>query len=315
MAASVVCGIDDSTGSRVALRFAGWLAERLDLRLVLLHVSEVRPARDDPLGAYAPLASPAQESQLLAAGHTLLDEVAADEGLERASTRSVVGDPAEQIVSVAQEEDAEMVVVGSRGRGRLAAGLLGSVSSWVAAHAASPVVVVPQTVVSTGDLGAVVCGVDDSEGGRHAVRVAARLADRLRARLVLAHATPRPDVPGVSAVPGAREQLRDREVEKAEALLSELAGGADSSTGVDTRVGFGAAVDVLDEVAEEERAELIVVGSRGRVGIKAAVLGSTSAALAARAQRPVMIVPPAAAEGLHRGQAGAGSAQAGITER
>ena len=303
MTTSVVCGVDNSIGSRVALRFARRLAERLDLGLVLLHVSDARPARDDPLGAYAPLPASSEESRrLVEDGHALAAQLAADEGLERPSIRSVVGDPAEQIVAVAGEEEAELVVVGSRGRGPLVAGLLGSVSSWVASNAASPVVVVPPDAdVRSGDPGAVVCGVDDSEGGRYAVRAAAILAERLPARLVVAHAAPPPYAPGV---PGAREQLQDREVRKAEALLSELVAEAQLRASVDTRVGFGAAVDVLESVAEDEGAELIVVASRGLVGLRAAILGSTSAALAARGRRPVAIVPPTEAARLDSGAAG-----------
>ena len=48
MAASVVCGVDNSIPARVALRVGRRLADRLDLRLVLLHVSEVRPAMSAP---------------------------------------------------------------------------------------------------------------------------------------------------------------------------------------------------------------------------------------------------------------------------
>jgi nucleotide-binding universal stress UspA family protein len=53
------------------------------------------------------------------------------------------GDPAETIASASEAEGADLIVVGSHGRGRLATLLLGSVSRDVAEGALHPVVVVP----------------------------------------------------------------------------------------------------------------------------------------------------------------------------
>jgi nucleotide-binding universal stress UspA family protein len=54
----------------------------------------------------------------------------------------------------------------------------------------------------------------------------------------------------------------------------------------------GNAVSVLLGVAEEEDADLIVVGSRGLGGYPELLLGSTSTQVAQRSHRPVTIVPP-----------------------
>jgi nucleotide-binding universal stress UspA family protein len=53
-----------------------------------------------------------------------------------------VGDPAQEIITVAQDRQADLIVVGSRGRGRLAGLLLGSVAQKVISLAHCPVVVV-----------------------------------------------------------------------------------------------------------------------------------------------------------------------------
>ena len=58
-------------------------------------------------------------------------------------------------------------------------------------------------------------------------------------------------------------------------------------------LGFPA--DRLADLADEEAAELVVVGSRGGGPLKAAFLGSVSTDLIAVARCPVLVVPPAAA--------------------
>ena len=62
----------------------------------------------------------------------------------------LAGQPAETIVETARAGDYDLVVVGTHGRGRLGAALLGSVSSAVAAHAGRPVLVVGDLAAEPG---------------------------------------------------------------------------------------------------------------------------------------------------------------------
>jgi len=64
-------------------------------------------------------------------------------GLAAPKTLREWGDPAERIIAVARREQADVVVVGRRGRGRLSGLLLGSVSQKVASLAPCTVMVVP----------------------------------------------------------------------------------------------------------------------------------------------------------------------------
>jgi nucleotide-binding universal stress UspA family protein len=77
------------------------------------------------------------------AGARLLEEIAADHGLVDVERRVVVGFPAERLADLADDEDAELIVVGSRGRGRFKAAFLGSVSSSLVGVARCPVLIVP----------------------------------------------------------------------------------------------------------------------------------------------------------------------------
>lgn len=60
----------------------------------------------------------------------------------RVSTHSSIGDPAEEIIALATDQRADLIVIGSRGHGRLAGLLLGSVAQKVLAHASCPVLIV-----------------------------------------------------------------------------------------------------------------------------------------------------------------------------
>ena len=57
----------------------------------------------------------------------------------------VGGDPSEAIVDFARARDADLIVIGSRGLGRVAGAILGSVSSAVVRHADRPVLVAKET--------------------------------------------------------------------------------------------------------------------------------------------------------------------------
>jgi nucleotide-binding universal stress UspA family protein len=73
----------------------------------------------------------------------MVDEVAKDLGETPPEiiVSVTTGDPAEELINASY--DADMLVVGSRGNGVFAKLLIGSVSSKVTHHAASPVVVIP----------------------------------------------------------------------------------------------------------------------------------------------------------------------------
>jgi nucleotide-binding universal stress UspA family protein len=64
-------------------------------------------------------------------------------GLDQAEQRVLIGYPAERLADLADEEGAQMIVVGSRGRGAFKAAFLGSVSTTLIGVARCPVLVVP----------------------------------------------------------------------------------------------------------------------------------------------------------------------------
>jgi nucleotide-binding universal stress UspA family protein len=151
--ASIVCGVDGSPDSQAAIGVAARLAERLGARLVLAHVVEVAVVPYAAIGGAAGIAPPpmipAMRDEQKVAGARLLERTASGAGLGHAEQRVALGLPAERLADLADDEDAELIVVGSRGRGRFKAAFLGSVSNSLVGVARCPVLVVPPGVSAT----------------------------------------------------------------------------------------------------------------------------------------------------------------------
>jgi nucleotide-binding universal stress UspA family protein len=132
--------------------------------------------------------------------------------------------------------------------------------------------------------GTIVCGVTESEDGRSAADLAHALGTRLGLRLVLVHV-----VDGVPA--GAGESLTTRQRQTgAERTLDQIA--REIGDGAEKRVVMGARADALAQVAAEEGADLIVLGSRA-TGLGSRKLRCTLAReLEATTPVPVLVAPP-----------------------
>ena len=147
MAGSIVCGVDGSPDSQAAVEVAAQFADRLGSSLILAHVAEVAHvpyAAAYPFGGTAGPVLMAEETESEEeAAARLLRRVAVQAGLAQAERTVAIGDPAEHLAEIADEEGAELIVVGSRGRGAFKAAFLGSVSSSLVGIARCPVLIVP----------------------------------------------------------------------------------------------------------------------------------------------------------------------------
>jgi nucleotide-binding universal stress UspA family protein len=142
---TVVVGVGDATGSRTAIEYAATEARYrgTPLAAVMAYHEETSlgaPAAR-PLGTSqtgADRRRSAAELLWLAVSHALGD--AAGE----VDLRVVAGPPGRVLVDVASELDADLVVLATRGDGRVAR-LLGTVNQFVLRNAPCPVLVVPET--------------------------------------------------------------------------------------------------------------------------------------------------------------------------
>lgn len=130
----------------------------------------------------------------------------------------------------------------------------------------------------------IVCGVADGEAGPEAALHAAELGERLDLRLVLVNVV---DVAGP-----ARESLTARQQQDGAArLLRDLA--AKIGGDVEFRVELGDAAETLAQIAAEEDAALVVLGSRTAGLTGRALRCRLAARLSASTPVPVLVAPPA----------------------
>lgn len=189
--------------------------------------------------------------------------------------RRTFGSEGFETAALAEELEADLVLVGSRGLGGTQA-LLGSVSDVIVHYSTSPVLVAPCPLATTAydalAAGPIMVGWDDSPGASAAIATAADLfPDReliiVGVGLPEDEHTPRPPDEHAARASYVRLPLIDR-------------------------AGYTQAVaEQLNSLADERAAAAIVVGSRGRGAMREILLGSVAKATLHRSHRPVLVTP------------------------
>lgn len=146
MADTLYCiGVDGSENSRRAVIHAARLAKKTGARLLLVHV--ISWSAYTPLSVEEALRRPVEKKEEERIGRErVLEPLAAlarEQGAQDVDTHLTWGHPAAEIVKVARERNAEMIVVARRGHSTLVDLVLGSVANAVAHMADRPVLLVP----------------------------------------------------------------------------------------------------------------------------------------------------------------------------
>jgi nucleotide-binding universal stress UspA family protein len=131
----------------------------------------------------------------------------------------------------------------------------------------------------------ILVAVDGSEYGLRAAKVAADFARALAAHLTVLTVYAEPSA--ALGEPNYSEALHEGRRALDSARQAVIAGGGPEP---ETECLGGAPAETILSVARDGAYDLVVVGSRGRGRLQAALLGSVSSAVAARAGRPVLVV-------------------------
>jgi nucleotide-binding universal stress UspA family protein len=135
----------------------------------------------------------------------------------------------------------------------------------------------------------ILVAIDDSDQSVRAVAAAAQLAKLSGGTIQLFHVRERQDVIGKSGGSFDVEYQEEAEglVEKVAAAIKEA--GVDYTTKV-VHVPIGHVANEIIKAATEANADTIVMGSHGRTGLGALILGSNAYKVLHLADRPVLVV-------------------------
>ncbi len=301
MKRTIVCGIDFSPQAGEAARLAGRLAQRLHGELLLVHVYEPVVL----LVPEAPAAAMAIDEARRAAAHNKLRQATAAlvrEGfLARDELRT--GAAHQELLRAAEAARAHLLVVGTHGRGGLSRAMLGSVAERVADHASLPVLVVPSGAgpgsrprwLEEARPSRLLLGVDDSQTTTAAISFARGLVEELESDVVAAHVFWPPIERARRGLPWTLEsESEDPEVSgslarQVKELLAPWPGGRKLEVLV--RARWGSEGEALARLAGDVAADVVVVGTHQRHGLKRWLRGSVSREVLRHTSLPVLFVP------------------------
>jgi nucleotide-binding universal stress UspA family protein len=282
----ILVGVDGSPAAKYAVDWAARDAAMRNVRLTLVHTVE-------PIGPTLP---PIQAPAAFARWQVEHGQKILDDAVEIARRSTPDGGPAKiesellfspvvpTLVDLAKE--AQMVVVGSRGRRPFTRSLLGSVSSSLIRHAYCPVAIIhdEDPLMPHPAEAPVLVGIDGSSVSELATAIAFQEASWRGVELVALHVWSDVEVNDFPAIdwpamkPAAEEILAER-----------LAGWQERYPDVTVRRMVECDHPTYHLIKQSESAQLVVIGSHGRGGFAGMLLGSVSVALAHSARMPVIV--------------------------
>ncbi|HTV00400.1 MAG TPA: universal stress protein [Luteitalea sp.] len=296
---SILCAVDFSRASSLALAAAGRIAATFDQPLSVMSVG------DPLLAAAEQVASGDDPAGLLTrALGEFVDETLGAGMASRYTLVVRLGEPAPEILRQADALDAALVVLATQGTSGVAKFMFGSVAERVLRESTRPVLVVPPAVAdgpmrTLGAMQEVLAPIDFHEHVADDARVASRIARASHARLRLLHVLPADDGGGWTVLrqtaaaeleaqlSGARRSREDEAREALEALGADL-GVTPAPT---LEIAHGSVPDQIAQVADRADVDLVVLGLRGVPGLMGSRVGAVAYRVLCASPAPVLAVP------------------------
>jgi nucleotide-binding universal stress UspA family protein len=289
----ILLASDGSSHSQLAARVAASIATKTNSELHVAHVGFVPAMYHPEMRGYASRFETLQQETQQVLDEEVRQIEAKGKSVARAHLR--MGRPDAEVVELAEELEAGLVVVGNRGLGPIKRAVMGSVSSSVVRHAHCPVMVVREDPRHGEPAeGPIVLAFDGSDEAKLAARAATELSESTGSEVHPIFVLPTPDHmygPHFYST-DIEERLLERARTEARKLLDTQSENLRSGGGKvgQTHLATGRPDKEIVELAEEVGAGMIVVGSRGLGGVRRTLVGSVSDSVVRHAHCPVLVM-------------------------
>jgi len=286
----LLVGVDGSDSAAAALTWAAREADLHDWPLTAVLAWRVlNQPHDDATAGFDPDFG---ASDALAALDGYVQRALGPERAGRVSLQPVCELPVRALLDASA--GADLLVVGTRGRGGFSGLLLGSVSQHLVHHITRPIAIVrPIAAPQASAPERIVVGVDGSATAQAALLWAIDEAKLRGATLTVVHAW---QMPYAGGYPYAGPALETTPFEEAaqQVLDGALAAVADRTQDLEIVPMHLSGLPAWTIIDAAQGADLVVVGARGLSGFKGLLVGSVSQQLAHHAPCPLVIIPSAA---------------------
>jgi nucleotide-binding universal stress UspA family protein len=285
----IIVAVDESQGSSDAIALASTLAGFTGSTLTLVNVF---PYDVDPSRA----SNQEFEEYMRQDSRELLERLRDAHGDETVELKAIANSsPSHGLHALAEQEDVDLIVVGSTHTGRAGRVLPGSTAERLLHGAPCPVAVAPNGYAQRSDQqpGVIGCGYDGSLSSRRALAEAGRLAAATGAQLraIRVFEPLMYDLPPGNAAFGGMASYNDtlhvRASEELEAAVARI-----ETDGAESQLEVGNPAHVLADASEGF--DLLLIGSRGYGPMHAVMVGGVSGQLVREAACPVIVFPRSA---------------------
>jgi len=269
------------------------MADAFGAQLTLMHVVERFPI-DTILGQEStrdPVKQLIGEAQVRL--RMLAGSLASDGGR---SPRLAVrfGKPFDEITRGAKELGASLIVLATHGHSGLKRAFLGSTTERVVRHASCPVLAVravetksSKPTRKTTPIRRIVLATDFSGNSLNAFPIARSLANGFKPALTVLHVVEPFHADMLMDTGNLQRERRRQALEQLRELAArEFTGGA----GAKTELRAGHPVEAITRFARESGADLIILATHGRTGLRRALIGSVAERVVRHAPCPVLVV-------------------------